>query len=428
MTDIKKKPRSRLIRELEQLRSRLRLLKYADIKVEEAERAIATSGKFSQTVLNSLPANIAVVDVAGTIIKVNDSWIKFALENGVSSLDKVEAGVNYFEVCRNAHGPHSEEAPVALAGLESMLSGDRSRFELEYPCDSPGTRRWFLMRATRLDIDGQPAIVVSHVDITARKLAEEAIQRSNEALEREVRVRTNELERAKMEAELYLDVMSHDLLNINQALLGYLEIALDQLDCSDGNRELLTRPLELVQRSTDLITRVKKIRVSRRFDGNLKLRDLGKTISDIAEQFRRVPGRRVEINYSPVVGSNILANDLLPEIFINIIDNAIKHSDPGKALEINIQVKTVRAGNKDKYVVTIDDNGPGIPDDMKSMLFKAGQVDRRNFPGRGIGMFLVRNLAEMYGGSIEVRDRVPGDYSKGTCFIVTLPAAQPLPG
>ena len=85
------------------------------------------------------------------------------------------------------------------------------------------------MRATQMDVDGQQAVVVSHVDITARKLAEEVILRSNAALEGEVRVRTGEMERAKMDAELYLDVMSHDLLNINQALLGYLEIALDQL-------------------------------------------------------------------------------------------------------------------------------------------------------------------------------------------------------
>jgi signal transduction histidine kinase len=274
-----------------------------------------------------------------------------------------------------------------------------------------------------MDVDGQQAVVVSHVDITARKLAEEAILRSNAALEGEVRLRTGELELAKMEAELYLAVMSHDLLNINQALLGYLEIALDQLDKRGGDRDLLARPMELLQRSTDLISRVKKIQAIRRFDGNMEPRDIGKTISDVVESFRRVPGRSVEINYTPVTGCHVLVNDLFPEVFNNIIENAIRHSDQGKALEINIRVKAVTIDNKKYYVVTVDDTGPGIPDDMKATLFKPGQPDRQKFPGHGIGMFLVRNLIDMYGGSIEVEDRVRGDYSKGTCFTMTLPAA-----
>lgn len=428
MTDGEKKPRARLMRELEELRSRLSLLKDADLKVKEAERAVVASEKFSRSILNSLDANIVVIDARGTIINVNDSWIRFARENGVSSLDKVKEGVNYFEVCREAQGSRSEEAPVALAGLQSLFSGGRSHFALEYPCDSPDTRRWFIMRATRMDVDGQQAVVISHVDITARKLAEEAILRSNAALEGDVRLRTSELERAKMEAELYLDVMSHDLLNINQALLGYLEIALDRFDKRGEDRDLLARPMELLQRSTDLISRVKKIQAIRRFEGNMEPKDPGKTISDVAERFQRVPGRSVEINYSPVTGCHVLANDLFPEIFTNIIENAIRHSDPGKPLEINIRVKAVTSGKKDYCVITIDDTGPGIPDDMKATLFNAGQPDRHKFSGHGIGLFLVRNLIEMHGGSIEVKDRVCGDYSKGTCFIVTLPAVRPVSG
>jgi hypothetical protein len=231
----------KLLKELDEIRTKLNLPEDADARIKEAQRAIATSEKLNRSILDSLDANIAVIDAGGTIANVNDSWIRFALENGVSSLDEVDVGVNYFDVCRAAHGPYSREAPAALEGLQSLLSGEKTHFQLEYPCDSPDTRRWYLMKATRMEVDGRPSIVVSHIDITQRKLAEEAILRSRAVLEAQVQARTRDLAQAKSEAELYLDVMSHDLSNINQALLGYLEVALARLS-NEEDRGLITRP------------------------------------------------------------------------------------------------------------------------------------------------------------------------------------------
>jgi PAS domain S-box-containing protein len=138
---------------------------------------------FYHAIQDSLPSNIAVLDDSGTIVDVNRAWIDFALKNGVTSINKVDVGVNYFEVCRRAHGDRSEEAPAALDGLSSVLNGRISYFELEYPCNSPDEKRWFLMRATRFIDEGRRYLVVTHIDITRRKQAEDELLESYKELE-----------------------------------------------------------------------------------------------------------------------------------------------------------------------------------------------------------------------------------------------------
>jgi len=138
---------------------------------------------FYHSILDSLTSNIAILNDSGVIIDVNASWSRFALQNGIKSLDKVSAGVSYFDVCRKPAGGHSEEAPVALDGLMSVLKGSISYFELEYPCDSPEKKRWFLMRATSFMENGHKYLIVNHIDITRRMMAETDLLASYEELE-----------------------------------------------------------------------------------------------------------------------------------------------------------------------------------------------------------------------------------------------------
>ncbi|WP_424356731.1 sensor histidine kinase [Methanocella sp. MCL-LM] len=76
------------------------------------------------------------------------------------------------------------------------------------------------------------------------------------------------------------------------------------------------------------------------------------------------------------------------------------------------------------FLTTIEDNGCGIPDDRKTAIFEQLKRGRTKAKGNGLGLFIVRTLVESFGGSVYVVDRVPGDYTKGSKFIVTLPAAD----
>jgi diguanylate cyclase (GGDEF)-like protein/PAS domain S-box-containing protein len=129
-----------------------------------AEAALEKSEAFKNTVLNSLTAEIAVVDRNGIIRAVNKGWQCFARDNS-DSLGKpvasVGVGANYLSVCD----------ADSRSGIEAVLSGLLPEFSLEYPCDSPTQKRWFLMTVVPLGRDVQDGAVITHADISAIKQA-----------------------------------------------------------------------------------------------------------------------------------------------------------------------------------------------------------------------------------------------------------------
>ena len=134
-------------------------------------------------VLNALAPNIAVLDSDGKIIAVNTSWKTFAIENN-SPGNTDYIGTNYLQVCDTAIKKDEDKiAQIARQGILSVLNGDVERFSLEYPCHSPSEKRWFSMLTTRFIEDGIVYLLVSHENITARKLAEYQQQEASKQLQ-----------------------------------------------------------------------------------------------------------------------------------------------------------------------------------------------------------------------------------------------------
>ena len=132
---------------------------------------------FRSSILDSLSANIAVLDPAGEILAVNLSWQQFAAANHMPDDAILGIGANYFDVCRAARA--DPNARAAMTGIREVIQGRRSFFYHEYPCHSPSQKRWFALRASPL-IDYPNFVVVSHEDITERISAEIAAQQPEE--------------------------------------------------------------------------------------------------------------------------------------------------------------------------------------------------------------------------------------------------------
>jgi diguanylate cyclase (GGDEF)-like protein/PAS domain S-box-containing protein len=145
---------------------------------KKIEQALHHSKSFSLAILDSVLAEIAVLDNKGTIILTNHPWQEFAVKNALPTANATggEIGVNYLQVCQAGLTTEIDSSALnAYEGIQAVLEARLPSFTLEYPCDSPQEKRWFRMIVTPLLPLGSGA-VVTHSNITEHKLAEVKLQ------------------------------------------------------------------------------------------------------------------------------------------------------------------------------------------------------------------------------------------------------------
>jgi signal transduction histidine kinase len=238
------------------------------------------------------------------------------------------------------------------------------------------------------------------------------------------------LEASRAEAELYVDLMSHDINNLNQVAMGYMEMTMEKLDSGEKLCEkdtyLISKTVEMLKNSSDLIENVANIRKAR--SGELKVGDidLAQVLAELRSMSFKAPDKNVAINYTMANDCIVRANGLIREIFYNLIGNAIKHSISGQ-VRIDVDVERIDITGKKYCRVSIADNGPGISDEIKAKIFKRFERGATKTRGKGLGLYLVKELAERFKGKVWVEDRVSGDHCQGSRFVVLLPSADQLP-
>jgi diguanylate cyclase (GGDEF)-like protein len=130
--------------------------------------------EFLKAILNTVSEHIVVIDKHGVIQCVNYSWKAFGKNNSYS-LNSDWYSVNYLDVCDASAATGDNDAKVTAAGIRKVINNESDSFHLEYPCHSPDEQRWFIMRINPFNVDHRTYYVISHQNITERKLAEEAV-------------------------------------------------------------------------------------------------------------------------------------------------------------------------------------------------------------------------------------------------------------
>lgn len=180
---------------------------------------------FANIILDALSAHIAILDKDGFILKTNRAWQNFADANRMQTLPDASV-INYLTVCDTAKGESSEKAKSVAEGIRFVINGELDEFLLDYPCHSPTEKRWFYMRVTRIFGPGPMRAVVSHENITALKLAQEALK----TREQELELKTRHLEDANTALKVLLQQREKDkdeleskvLKNINDLISPYV--------------------------------------------------------------------------------------------------------------------------------------------------------------------------------------------------------------
>ena len=115
------------------------------------------------------------------------------------------------------------------------------------------------------------------------------------------------------------------------------------------------------------------------------------------------------------------ANDLVGNIFENILINSIMHNK-NDTIDIVIKISKFDVEHTSYIKIELIDNGIGIPDDRKKEIFITREEEESKFK-TGLGLSFIKKIVEYYNGKIWVEDRIKGDYTKGSNFILLIPKA-----
>ncbi|MGB5749871.1 MAG: LuxR C-terminal-related transcriptional regulator [Desulfobacterales bacterium] len=200
------------------------MMKNASKKNSNPQRLFAD--ELAITVLNSLSANIAILDETGVILETNRAWRNFSVKAGMPE-GHDDRGTNYLEICEATIGDDASDAYKVAEGIRAVIGGDLDEFLHDYPCHSEDGPHWYYMRAIRMAGSGPIRVVTSHEEITALKLTEEALRKSQEELieQKQSLEETNIAMKVllKQREEDKLDLEKKVLNNVKDLILPYVD-------------------------------------------------------------------------------------------------------------------------------------------------------------------------------------------------------------
>ncbi len=359
----------------------------------ELEEAIDLSESRYRELFDSSPIAYFTMSMRGNILQINKAAERL--------LDYDESEILRRNLATFIAGDDSRKI---VSEVVSEVAQGKSLEDIEMQFQKgDGRPVWVSVRANLLEYpDKSSNIALMAMDIDRRKNAE---AREN-----------NERERAN----LYLEVMTHDLNNINQSLLFSMGLV-ENLD------EVPEKVKSLMQQSSWQIRRSGRMTANMR--ALLQLRESPPTIEEVdlhdyiqiakfaAEQ--DFPWKQLSITSNLKKGEFIVAGqEYLHQVCFNIIHNSLSF-DESKVVEIEVNAEHV--DNLKMVRLEFQDKGPGVSDATKEYIFRRTGSPDEQIVGRGLGLTLVHQIIRSLGGRIKVEDRVQGAHSHGAKFVIMIP-------
>ncbi len=179
---------------------------------------------------------------------------------------------------------------------------------------------------------------------------------------------------ARSLAEMYLDLMGHDIKNRMMIAAGNIEMATMALEQA-GNvdpaiKACLVSSLRSLENTAVLIDNVQKLQRTSSEELTLQKMDVCEVLENVIGELQASMERDMSIRFRRCPACMVYANELLKDIFVNLIGNAIKHYSLESQLFIDVAMDVIEDGGKNYCMVAVVDNGPGIPDEVKDRLFR----------------------------------------------------------
>lgn len=372
-------------------------------------------------------------------LKENEALLRQIMENTLDMILKVDVNgsIQYATPSHKRTLGYNVEGMIGRTIFDYVVEEDKERIikdfkslfyktidnKVEFRCKCSGGRSVWLEVGGRILYDSDKNVIgaiLSSRDITKRMEAEKALRENEE----KTRLLNEAVEYDKIRTEFFAN-LSHELRTPINVILGTLQlIELKLKDVPLNEKDTYKRYSRTMKQNCYRLIRLinNLIDVTKIDAGYFELHLNNCNIVNIVEEItlsvaEYVENKGITLLFDTEIEEKILAcdGDKIERIILNLISNAIKFTEPGGSILVNIYDKG------ESVVISVKDTGIGIPADKHKQIFERFvQVDKsltRNREGSGIGLSLVKSLVEMHQGEIQVNS----EWKNGSEFIIELP-------
>ncbi|MBC7397083.1 MAG: PAS domain-containing protein [Bdellovibrionales bacterium] len=305
---------------------------------------------------------------------------------------------------------HPDDLRMVKQEVEKVRAGKVKSYHAEYRVIWPdGSEHWLLGKGqVRLGADKSLKYVAGTVsEITERKEADAALERSVHRLEEEKQLR-----------EQFVNTLSHDLRNPLAAAKAAAQLIARHPEQSARITDLAMRVANAVNRADKMIQDLldaNRIRAGKQMVLDYSNCDLVGIARSVLDELISIHGDRFELKAETDIFGYWSADDL-KRVFENLFTNAIKYGDPRSEITLEIEKRTK------SVCISVHNWGNPIPHSEIPRLFdpfsRSASAEKNLRKGSwGLGLTLVRGVVEAHRGTIEVKSSANG----GTSFIISLP-------
>lgn len=440
--------------------------------LSELNEDLRDKKEFVESILDSLQANICIVNRDGVIVEVNHEWDRFRLGNGGKRAN-AGVGANYFEMCQKVQGEGRKAAISIFKSIKRVVEGELPSFDEEYAAHTESETKWYQIRVTPLRTEHFQGGVIAHIDVTERREAQESRERVyRELIEsyqqagkasstvgalhnignglNSINVSTNLLiERCRESASRRLGRAAKIIEENQDDLAEFLTTDpqgqqfpqfLRQLFVSiDRERDVCLEELDSLGRHVKNVTKI--VAVQHEFlrgASTIEEIDVRSVVDDaigtIQGSFER-SGINVIREFSDVsrvktckeklmqAVSNLTINALQairdhlgdePTLTVRVLSTTVSEDD---SEEGDFDAQEKQSDKQSGLRIEIEDTGVGISIDMLERIFEHGFSTRED--SRGLGLPAAKNAINELGGLLSVTSSGP---HRGAKFVIELPS------
>ncbi len=392
----------------------------------KSRKKLSDSEKRFSTAFNLSPTAMALTTLeTGEFLDVNETYLQITGFSKDEIIGKTSKEINIFK-------DYNDRKKLANLVQNKIKA---NTIELTF-IRKNGDEFQSLLSSGLIEIDNKQYILSSFIDISDRKKVEEELSKYRHHLEELVKIRTIELEKAKILAEAstkakseFLANMSHEIRTPMNSIIGFSDI----LYSSIKDQKQLSQVNSIRSSAKNLLGIINDILdLSKVEAGKLVLEyepvDIRRVTMDIEKVFlQKIKEKNLDIEL--VFGNDlpdfIMIDEVrIRQILFNIVGNAVKFTDKGY-IKIKIQSNNYNE-NPDiiNLTIIVEDTGMGIPDEQQEMIFEAFNQQKgqsiKKFGGTGLGLTITKRFIEMMNGTITLKSVV----DEGSIFTIEIPDIQ----